>query len=195
MKKLLFGSTLLMLASFAVKAQRPPQGPVATKQFFVEGGGAGIIFSSNFDGRFKKGERLGFGYRVGLGFTIADVATPAGTMSFTGPGGIIFTEPRYNYRTHSIPTIPIGVNYLFGKPNSPNIFEVGAGATLLTRKAPVLHYEYDETRQGNVVGHASFMYRRQPVNGGFCWRIGFTPIIGTSGDIWPLGAIGLGYSF
>jgi hypothetical protein len=50
-------------------------------------------------------------------------------------------------------------------------------------------------REGNFIGHFNFMYRRQPVDGGFSWRIGITPIINTDGDIYPFAAIGLGYSF
>jgi hypothetical protein len=39
------------------------------------------------------------------------------------------------------------------------------------------------------------MYRRIPVNGGFSFRAGFTPIIGTSGDLVPMVALGFGYIF
>jgi hypothetical protein len=148
----------------------------ANKTFFAEFGGPGILFSANFDQRFKSKERLGFGYRAGLGFTLVDQ----------------FTQ-RDGWRTRSIATIPLGVNYLFGKPNSPNIFEVGVGGTLLTRKASILNY--NEYTEGNLTGNATFMYRRQPVDGGFSFRIGFVPTINTDGDIFPFAAVGLGYSF
>ncbi len=90
-------------------------------------------------------------------------------------------------------TIPMGINYVFGKTSSNHAFEVGAGLTLLTRK--VERFNWDEHKEGNLIGHFTFMYRRQPINGGFTWRIGFTPIIGTGGNLVPSGAIGLGYSF
>jgi hypothetical protein len=47
-----------------VKSQEEFKG----KYIFSEFGGPGVIFSVNFDSRFKNQERLGLGYRVGLGF-------------------------------------------------------------------------------------------------------------------------------
>ena len=121
---------------------------------------------------------MGFGYRVGLGFT-----TVSG----------YYSSNLSSYRTKTIPTIPLGLNYLFGKPNSPHIFEVGAGVTIMTKQASVLNY--NEYNEGNLLGHFEFMYRKQPVDGGFAWRIGFTPIINPDGDIVPFGGVGLGYCF
>jgi hypothetical protein len=73
------------------------------------------------------------------------------------------------------------------------MFETGAGVTVLSRSSSILNY--DEYHEGHFLGHFSFMYRRQPVDGGFSWRIGLTPIINPDGDIMPFGAIGLGFAF
>lgn len=156
----------------------------AVKQFFTEAGGPGILFSANFDSRFKSSGRMGWGFRAGLGFTLVGQE-----KEIVQPGGNIY----YSYRTRSVATLPVGINYLFGKPESANMFEVGAGVTVLTRKASILNY--NDYKEGNFLGHFDFMYRRQPIDGGFSWRIGFTPIINTDGDIFPLGAVGLGYTF
>jgi hypothetical protein len=182
MKKTLF----LLPALFAVLITQAQNQATATeskteKLFYAEFGGANVLFGANFDWRFKKDTRAGLGARIGLGFTINEKEEFDPTTGY------------YNYTTQSIATIPFGLNYVFGKPNSPNMFEVGAGATILTKKASV--YAYDEYKEGNVIGHASFMYRRVPLDGGFSWRIGFTPIINTDGQIFPSGAVGLGYSF
>lgn len=155
------------------------------KQFYTEGGGPGILFSANFDSRFKPSSRMGWGFRAGLGFTIVD-----DKQEIVQPGG---GQTYYGYRTRSVATLPVGVNYLFGKIESANMFEVGAGVTVLSRKASVLNY--NDYNEGNFLGHFNFMYRRQPIDGGFSWRIGFTPIINPDGDIFPFGAIGLGYTF
>lgn len=154
------------------------------KQFFTEAGGPGILFSANFDSRLKPSDRIGWGFRAGLGFTLVD-----NQKEIAQPGGQVY----YGYRTMSIVTLPVGINYLFGKPGSANMFEVGAGVTVLSRKASVLNY--NDYKEGSFLGHFEFMYRRQPVDGGFSWRIGFTPIINTEGNIFPFGAIGLGYTF
>ncbi len=154
----------------------PTPKAVYNKTFIAELGGAGVLFSANFDSRFDANERLGFGYRLGLGFTTVDESTNG-----------------FNYKTVSVPTIPFGVNYLFGKPNSANIFEVGAGATILTKKKSILNY--NDYNEGHFLGHFEFQYRRQPIDGGFAWRIGFTPIINPDGDILPFAGIGIGYCF
>lgn len=159
--------------------------PKTVKQFFTEAGGPGVIFSANFDSRFKSSTRLGWGFRAGLGFTIVEyeeqVVSPEGSAI------------NFTYKTRSVATLPVGINYLFGKPESANMFEVGAGITVLSRKASVLNYS--DYKEGNLLGHFNFMYRRQPIDGGFSWRIGFTPVINPDGDIFPFGAVSLGYAF
>lgn len=184
MSRYFFTMALLMIAGFSFgQYNETLEGPVS-KLFYAELGGPGILFSANFDGRFKPGSRLGWGFRAGLGFTLVDDPNPI----INQPGGSFS-----NYRTRSVATIPVGVNYLFGKPNTAHIFEVGAGATVLSRKSSILNYNY--YKEGNVLGHFEFMYRRQPIDGGFSWRIGFTPIINPDGDIFPFGAVGLGFAF
>ena len=154
---------------------------VANKMFYTELGGPGIIMSANFDSRFKSGERLGLGFRLGAGFSIGSFDN---TLTEWG---------YYESVQRTYYTIPAGLNYVFGKPNSSATFEVGGGITLLTRKVSLFYYDVE--KMGNVIGFATFMYRRMPVNGGFSFRAGFTPIIGTSGDLFPMGAIGIGYTF
>jgi hypothetical protein len=176
--------TFLVICFFSLAQSNESASTKTVKQFYTEAGGPGILFSANFDSRFKPSLRTGWGFRAGLGFTLVDdekqILMPDGGIS-------------YNYRTRSVVTLPIGINYLFGKPGSPNLFEVGAGFTLLSRKASVLNY--NDYKEGNFIGHFTFMYRRQPDEGGFSWRIGFTPVINPDGDIFPTGAIGLGYTF
>jgi hypothetical protein len=86
------------------------------------------------------------------------------------------------------------LNYVLGKKNSSHSFEIGAGATFLTRKISIFNLDNNENR-GNFIGHLSFMYRIAPVDGGFSFRIGFTPVIGTSGDLFPMGGVSFGYAF
>ena len=74
----------------------------ASKSVYGEFGGSGILFSANFDSRFKGAK--GFGFRLGIG-----------GAGGTG-GGII--------------TFPFGLNVLAGK--GPHYFEGGLTATFLT---------------------------------------------------------------
>ena len=185
-----FAVSILLFSSLSIIAQtNDDDDDVYTgSQFYGELGGAGVIFSANFDSRFEKGTDRGFGYRIGLGFGIAD---------FYSYDGYYYENECYyssSSETQSYVTIPFGINYVFGKKRSSHAFEIGAGATILTRKVDLYNYD-DRSGAGYLIGHTSFMYRRKPSDGGFTWRIGFTPIIGTAGSISPSMAVGFGYAF
>jgi hypothetical protein len=172
-------SIALLITSVASAQSSTTETPATIGQttFFAELGGPGILFSANIDRRFKK-SHLGWGGRAGLGFvTIDDYALNPNSS---------------NYRQRSVVTIPVQVNYIFGKDNSPHTFEVGAGATVLGKRVDVFHY--DNENRTSVMGTAAFMYRRQPKDGGFAWRIGFTPFI-YSGYIQSSGGVSVGYVF
>lgn len=181
-----FSVICLVAFSFACRpltAQEQEPDIISGKQVYVEMGGGGVLFSASFDSRFARGETLGAGFRAGLGFGIY-------SDYLNDDDGYYF-----DMQTSSYVTIPVGINYIFGKKSSPHTFEIGMGVTALTRKVTLYTYNGGSGDNGYVIGHASFMYRRQPSNGGVTWRIGFTPIVGTSGDIWPSGAVGIGYAF
>lgn len=178
MKKAFF-TLLLSMALFNAFTQDEPK---VSKQFYTEMGGPGILFSANIDSRFSSKSHIGWGMRAGIGFTIKDMD------NYDPVTGV------YSNSVRTIPTLPIGFNYLFGKEGVPHTFEVGAGATFLFQNVEMLNYD-GHRKAGNVMGHFNFMYRRQPVTDGFTWRIGFTPLINTAGDIVPFAAAGIGFAF
>jgi hypothetical protein len=174
MKSLLLLAFVLMGTTLIAQQKTAP----GQMSFYAELGGPGILFSANIDGRFSK-SFLGFGGRVGIGFVTTDTYD---------------ANNNNNWETRSVATFPVQLNYIFGKPNSVHTFEVGAGATFTSKKIdPFGFNDYNEEGQ-SVFGTASFMYRRQPKDGGFSWRIGFTPIIG-GGFIQPSGGFSVGYNF
>jgi len=179
-------SVFLLVATVAFNLSLTAQdGHVAGKLFYTELGGPGVIMSANYDMRFDTNSRLGFGFRMGVGFGTAEE---------------VINFPPYHYysRTVTYYSIPVGINYVFGNPNSENTFEVGAGASLLTKKVSLYNWGYSNNYDddaGNFIGFITFMYRSMPIDGGFSWRIGLTPIIGTAGSLYPMGAIGIGYVF
>ena len=178
MKPLLLIACLFISSLVIAQEKKESSGP-GQMSFYAELGGPGMLFSANIDGRFTKSQ-LGFGGRVGIGFVQSDTY---------GNNGY--------YKTQSIATFPVQLNYIFGKPSSVHAFEVGAGVTFTGKKIDLFNNNYDGTNPevlSAVFGTASFMYRRQPKDGGFSWRIGFTPIIG-SGYIQPSGAVSVGYNF
>lgn len=145
--------------------------------FYAELGGPGILFSANIDRRFKP-STLGWGFRAGIGFVTADEEK--------------IVNGNNEYNPASVITVPIQVNYIFGKYDSPHTFEVGAGLTYAGRELDIMNF-YDD-RKSKLFGSFSFMYRRQPANGGFSWRAGFTPLV-ANGYIQPSGAVSVGYNF
>ncbi len=137
------------------------------------------MFSANIDRRFKP-SNLGLGGRLGLGFVTASEVN---------------YDPQTGYSEWddvSVITVPVQLNYIFGKPNSPHTFEAGAGLTYIGRRLDIMNFYDDKTTR--LFGSFAFMYRRQPVDGGFTWRIGFTPLV-ARGYIQPFGAVSVGYSF
>ena len=183
MKKLL--SSLIVIAAllFTVNLSLSAQEEhIANKLFYSELGGPGVIMSVNLDSRFSANNRLGFGFRLGTGFGVGNIKD----NQYNG----------YYYVRKTYYSIPAGLNYVFGKPNNKHTFEVGAGVTFLTRKVSLYNFNNDYIRKpGHAIGIFTFMYRIMPVEGGFSFRLGLTPIIGTSGDLFPMGAIGFGYAF
>jgi len=175
-------AVLFITVSQLLSAQ---EGMIANKLFYTEFGGPGYIMSANLDSRFKTNVRLGLGFRFGAGF---------GVGKFNDKQGIdLDGNIHYEEVTRTVYTFPAGLNYIFGKPHAASTFEVGAGASFLSRKMSL--FDYEIKKEGKVVGYLTFMYRVMPVNGGMSFRIGFTPMIGTAGDLFPMGAISFGYSF
>ncbi len=175
MKKIYLGWMLLIGCTFTSYAQENEEKVTGQNTFYAELGGPGILFSANYDRRFTN-SHLGFGGRVGIGFVSDDLYD---NINFT-------SVPR------SIITVPVQLNYLFGKQESVHTFEVGAGVTYLGQKTDVLDFNSDQQTQW--FGTASFMYRRQPKNGGFSWRGGLTPLI-AKGYIQPFVGFSIGYVF
>ncbi|MFZ4057928.1 MAG: hypothetical protein ACOYKE_07300 [Ferruginibacter sp.] len=177
MKKILTLSFLCILLFEATQAQQNNADKnIPQNSFYAEIGGPGILFSANFDHRFNK-SHLGFGFKAGLGFVSGYIQeTPTGY--FDNPSSVV--------------TVPLQLNYIFGKSNSVHTFEVGAGVTIAGKKPSI--FDFYNNSSSNVFGTASFMYRRQPKEGGFSWRIGFTPLI-AKGYIQPSAGASVGYNF
>ena len=170
---------------------------VASKVFYAELGGGGIIMSMNFDQRFNSSSKLGFGYRLGVGFGIGEFKGGRSYYDYTywdENEYVTVREYYWDYDTKTYYSIPVGLNYVFGKPNSSASFEVGGGVTFLTRKISYNLDLYDD-KPGHYIGYLTFMFRRMPVDGGYTFRVGFTPIINSGGNLVPMGAISFGYAF
>jgi hypothetical protein len=187
MRKQILPICLLLIISQLIFSQGNGSGAekavIGKSSFIAELGGPGIIFSANYDTRFKQ-SRLGVGGRIGVGFVTAydDYYDPV-TGQYNGG------------QEQTAITFPAQLNYIFGKVGSSHTFEVGGGITYVTKKLNIMDFDsYDGDHRTQLFGTFCFMYRRQPIDGGFSWRIGFTPLVG-NGYIQAFAAVSVGYNF
>lgn len=150
---------------------------IANKTFYAELGGGGILMSVNFDKRFDSNSKLGGGFRIGIGYGMGYAS-------------------EWGYKTKTFYSIPVGLNYVFGKPNSTASFELGGGITFLTQNVWT-DFILDYVETGHSLGYFTFMFRLAPPDGGFSFRVGYTPLVNLVPTIdWiRMGAISLGYAF
>ncbi len=93
--------------------------------FYAEFGGPGILFSANIDSRFKPSIYC-WGFRGGLGFVTANEEINNDTNGFS-------------YEMRSVVTVPVQINYIFGKSTSVHTLKWG-GLTVFSKKLDFLNY-------------------------------------------------------
>jgi hypothetical protein len=133
---------------------------------YLEFFGNGGLYSLNYDRLFSEdiGARIGFMY---------------------------FETEQFLFLTDiELFLIPITLNYLAGSENHK--FELGIGPVLVFGSAGIFGLESDSG--SGVGGTATIGYRYQPKDGGFLFRIGFTPYWGFD-EFYPTGGLSLGYAF
>jgi hypothetical protein len=182
MKKFLF-IALTLLPLYQTVAQEISNLP--TRAAYFEVGGAGLIYTFNYDFRFDKNQMDSWGMKVGAGgYWIDD----SGFFS-----------------------LPLEINKLFG--HGPHYFEIGAGVTFMAFKSNYTEWTCNENGcfstyypqrteivlpihgSPNAMGTLNIGYRRIPVDGGISWKVNLTPIYNSNG-FWPLFAgAGIGYAF
>lgn len=100
---------------------------------------------------------------------------------------------RVGFTTWSpVTTFPVTLNLLIG--NNTHHLEVGIGADLGFTDFNLSFLE-SALRAGEAVGTCTIGYRYQPDDGGFVFRIDFTPLFPPKKGVYPWGGISLGYAF
>jgi len=149
-----------------------PGAPVersAQNSVYIEGLGPGLFYSLNYDRTFGD-----FAGRVGFSY----ISVGASTNSSEGHA--------------SLTTIPLTLSYI-GIGSKKNIFELGAGATIVHAGAGFSSLGADSQSSSTtfLLGDLIFGYRLQPPDGGFMLRTGLSPIYGHGIFIpWPYLALG-----
>jgi hypothetical protein len=151
--------------NFPVNAQTHPN------SIYLEFLGNTGLYSINYDRLFSE-----------------DVGIRIGFMYFESDYAIFFKDIELIF-------IPITLNYLAG--SGDHKFELGGGPALVFGHFKLTFFglgESDLIDANGIVGTATIGYRYQPVDGGFLFRIGFTPWFGF-GEFYPSAGISLGISF
>lgn len=169
MKKLSLTLALLFVIFAGYSQINSDAIPVRAQSVYLEGLGPSLTVGLNYDSRFSN-RRDGIGGRVGIGYVSVD--------------------------GNSLLTVPVMVNYLLGKEK--HYFEVGLGATYASGKVNSFDFgnNESETEKGsNIIGTSVFGYRYQPLDNGFQFRAGFSPVFGDGFFVpyWPY--LSVGYTF
>lgn len=138
---------------------------------YIEGLGSGIAYSINYEYRIT--EQIGL--RAGFSFWST-------TPIFFSSGKSTFTE------------FPLMVNYFVG--HHRDNLELGLGMVIgfSSTKGKLFWGKNFNSKDNFSIGTATIGYRMEPNDGGFMFRVAFTPFF-TFKNIWPSGGISLGYAF
>jgi hypothetical protein len=159
-----------------------PRGTTTTQDapnaFYLELLGNGVAWSINYD-RFLAPD---FGFRVGFGYF--------------GIGAAPIGQNQENVISESLTSVPATLNYFIGSHDNRGRL----GSSKLELGIGIVYVHVTESFFGingaaSTIGEtATVGYRYQASDGGFVFRIGFTPIYVVSTLI-PTGGLSLGYAF
>jgi len=156
----------IILSLLVIVLSCPAFSQSKSNSLYLEFFGSGGLYSVNYD-RLLTEE---VGIRVGF-------------MYFEADWFVFFTDMEMFL-------IPITLNYLVG--TGKHKFELGAGPVIVFGS---VGFWGSDPGSGSGVGWTGTIgYRYQQPNGGFLFRIGFTPVL-FSGEFHPSGGLSLGFSF
>jgi hypothetical protein len=166
-------------ATPSTTAVAAPAARTAHNSIYIELAGNGGIYTVNYDRLVNEH----FSVRAGLGYMAlgASASSTSGGTTTTASASV------------SMLAIPVIANFLLGNANHK--LELGGGLTLF--KMTGTSSTFDGVASGTAfapVGTLVAGYRYVPADGGFTFRIGFTPLVSTE-DFMPWGGISFGYLF
>jgi hypothetical protein len=132
----------------------------AVNSVFAEGLGPGLAYSLNYERTIEND----FGLRIGTSYM------SLGASASSGAGTVSASAAWYS--------IPVVASYL-GIASGNNVLELGVGGIFLHASGSGSGFGMNSSAAGNVLlGTAVIGYRRQPVNGGFMFRVGISALVG-----------------
>ncbi|MDO9551282.1 MULTISPECIES: hypothetical protein [Rhodonellum] len=160
-------SLIVAIIIFMLPLSGISQDETKREAVFLEGLGSGILYSFNYDWRFKD-QANGLGAKVGLGYTAID--------------------------GYSVTTLPFAVNYLVGRKR--NFLELGLGATVLFLSRTNSTFTSSDPRltASGLLFNGIIGYRRV-AQSGFLLRAGLTPFFSSDPAQLLAPQVSIGYAF
>jgi len=147
-----FATPVLAERSRGLSADESP----AYNSIFIEGGGPGLLYSLNYERVVEED----FGLRVGVSYVSFSASAGSSSASAT------------------ILAVPVIFSYL-GLRGGNHMLELGGGATGIYASGAGSGGAFAASGSGMMaLGTALIGYRRQPVDGGFQFRIGLEALAG-----------------
>jgi hypothetical protein len=151
----------------------------ARDSVFIEGLGPGFLYSLNYERMLSDN----VGLRFGFSYWSLETQSTAPTFS---DGTVATVSSRTSM---SVLAVPITCSYL-GIGNMTHAFELGGGVDLLYVEGSGDGFGGDVNGAG-VGAVAIAGYRYQPLDGGFMFRAGLSPLVDASGIFpWPYVSLG-----
>lgn len=134
--------------------------PDADNSFFLEGGGPGLLYSINYERLIESD----YGLRIGVSYQSFSASASSGGSTSSASASFV--------------TVPVIASYL-GLRSGNHILELGAGGTAIYASGSASGTGMAASGSGmTALGTAIIGYRRQPVPGGFQFRIGIEALMG-----------------
>jgi hypothetical protein len=136
------------------------EGRDANNSFFIEGGGPGLLYSLNYERIVERD----FGLRIGFSYTSFSATATSGGSTASASAAFV--------------TVPVIVSYL-GVSSGNHALELGAGGTMVYASGSASGTGIAASGSGMLpLGTVIVGYRRQPVDGGFQFRVGIEALMG-----------------
>ena len=165
--RITFAFSLLAAAASVAAVPRAQAQDIARNSVYIELLGNGGLYSLNYDRKITN-----------------NVSARVGLMAF---GGESTDGDRIG-----LSLVPLMANYLVGKHN--HRLELGGGPVVAYAAGNIKEHGIGEFSDFGLVGTATFGYRYQPLQGGFNFRLGFTPLFSAS-SVAPSFGVSFGYGF
>ena len=160
--------------------------PMAENSLYVELGGNGFVYSLNYDRMIAEDVSVRFGFEY-FSLSAKDTNSESETNGAGVKIGSYFIPATLNFFVTSHDN---------GRAGSSKL-EIGAGPLILFVTGTGTGTLAGKSVSGSVIGATGTVgYRYQPYDGGFVFRIGFTPIYFRDWlGLLPFAGISVGYAF